>query len=87
MIFTWGAHLVEPVVDRARSRGDLGTTDVPTAVLALPFDLGRHELSMQGVLPQERIDDIVDTITVPLLVMYSSDSRPASPNAGSAPIS
>jgi len=71
LIFTWGADLVAPVVSRARSRGEIGAGEVPVPVLALPFDLARHELSMRGLLPEERIDVIVDTITVPLLRLHS----------------
>lgn len=71
LIFQWGAHLAEPAIDNARSRGELGAGDIPAAVLALPFDLGRHELAIRGDLPQERIDVIVDALVVPLLVLHS----------------
>ena len=43
----------------------------PAAVLALPFDLGRHELAIRGALPQERIDVIVYALVVPLLALHS----------------
>lgn len=71
LISQWGAHLVEPAIVSARSRGELGPDDIPAAVLALPFDLGRHELAIRGDLPQERIDVIVDTLVVPLLALHS----------------
>ncbi|PKH38460.1 transcriptional repressor C-terminal [Nocardioides alpinus] len=69
LISQWGAHLVEPAIDNARARGELGSNDIPAAVMALPFDLGRHELAIRGDLPRERIDVIVDTLVVlPLVV-------------------
>lgn len=71
LISRWGAHLVEPAIDRARQRGELGTGDIPEPVMALPFDLGRRELAIRGDLPQERIDVIVDTLLVPLLALHS----------------
>ena len=71
LIFNWGAHLVEPVVATARDRGELGPSSIPTAVLALPFDLGRHELTIRGDLPEERIDVIVDMVVMPLLALHS----------------
>lgn len=75
LLSTWGAHLVEPVVASARDRGELGTSDIPQAVLVLPFDLGRYELAIRGVLPEERIADIVDTVVMPLLALHSNASQ------------
>lgn len=75
LISRWGAHLVEPAIDNARRRDELGPGDIPDSVMALPFDLGRHELAIRGDLPAERIDVIIDELVVPLLRMYS---RPAS---------
>lgn len=74
LISQWGTHLVEPAVDNARARGELGASDIPAAVLALPFDLGRYELAVRGDLPQQRIDVIVDTLVVPLLALHSRAS-------------
>lgn len=74
LISQWGAHLVEPAIDNARDRGELGAEEIPAAVLALPFDLGRYELAVRGDLPQERIDVIVDTLVVPLLALHSRAS-------------
>lgn len=71
VIFAWGADLIEPLVDRARHRGELGGQEIPTAVLALPLDLARHELAIRGAMPSERIETIVETIAVPLLTLHS----------------
>ncbi|MFB7725928.1 TetR/AcrR family transcriptional regulator [Streptomyces sp. NPDC056127] len=71
LIYRWGADLVEPVVTQARARGQLGTGMIPTSILALPFDLARHEFAIRGVLPDERIDTIVDVIVAPLMVANS----------------
>lgn len=71
VIFAWGAELVEPLVGRARARGDLGVGEIPTGVLALPLDLARHELAIRGAMPRERIVTIVETIAVPLMNLYS----------------
>lgn len=71
LIFTWGAGLVEPLVARARARGELGSSEIPTPILALPLDLARHELAIRGALPQDRIETIVKTIVMPLLAMHS----------------
>lgn len=74
VIFRWGADLVEPLVTRAQSRGELGPTEVPTPILALPLDLARHELAMRGDLPTDRIETIVGTIVVPLMDLHSHAS-------------
>jgi len=44
---------------------------VPAAVLALPFDLMRHDLLMTlKPIPAERITAIVDELFLPLLTAY-----------------
>lgn len=78
LLFRWGADMVEPVVARARARGDAGATVIPPSIMALPFDLARHELAFRGALPDDRIDSIVRTIVVPLMVAYSG-KRPVIP--------
>ena len=35
--------------------------------MALPLDLSRHELTIRGTLPTDRIDTIVETIVMPLM--------------------
>ena len=55
------------IVQRATERGEL-VTALPPRVLALPFDLLRHELLMNlSRVPDETIVDIVDTVFLPLV--------------------
>ena len=55
------------IVQRATERGEL-VTALPPRVLALPFDLLRHELLMNlSRAPDETIVDIVDTVFLPLV--------------------
>jgi AcrR family transcriptional regulator len=63
----------QEVYRRARERGELDLDAVPAAVLALPFDLMRHDLLMTlEPLPAERITSIVDELFLPLLAAYQS---------------
>jgi AcrR family transcriptional regulator len=71
LLSRWGTEMIGPVVARARARGEVGTGAVPPEVLALPFDLARHELAFRGTLSQDRIDAIVGTLVMPLVRMYS----------------
>lgn len=61
------------VYRQAATRGELAPETVPPAVLALPFDLVRHDLLM-GLKPldPERIRSIVDEIFLPLLRAHTS---------------
>lgn len=61
------------VVRRAIERGELGA-DLPPRVLALPYDLLRHELIMNlGRATEETIVDIVDTVFLPLATQPRRD--------------
>lgn len=73
LLFGKGAELLQPLVARARERGELGDAPVPAPVVLLPLDLARHELLVVGTLTDERLDVIVDQITVPLLRLRSRD--------------
>lgn len=54
------------IVERAIERGEL-TAALPARVVALPYDLFRHELIMNlGRVPDQTIVDIVDTVFLPL---------------------
>ncbi|MGV9677269.1 TetR/AcrR family transcriptional regulator [Nocardia sp. NPDC003482] len=58
----------DEVYRRAHQRGELDLDRVPPDVLALPFDLVRHDLLMtMEPLPPERITAIVDDIFLPLV--------------------
>lgn len=54
------------IVERAVARGELAAVP-PPRVMALPFDLVRHEFLMNlSQVPDETIVDIVDTVFLPL---------------------
>jgi len=46
-------------------------TTIDSRVLALPLDLSRHERTIRGTLPTDRIDTIVETIVMPLMKLHS----------------
>jgi AcrR family transcriptional regulator len=53
---------------RAHERGEIDLDQTPRAVLAMPFDLMRHDLLMTlKPLPEERVLEIVDELFVPLI--------------------
>jgi AcrR family transcriptional regulator len=67
------------VFRHAADRGELAVERIPAAVLAMPFDLVRHDmlLDLKPVGP-ERIRSIVDELFLPLLDAYRTvDARPA----------
>jgi AcrR family transcriptional regulator len=56
---------------RAHERGEIDLDKTPAAVLALPFDLMRHDLLMTlKPVPPERIEAIVDDLFLPLAAAY-----------------
>lgn len=70
------------VYRRARERGELGDS-VPEAVLAMPFDLMRHDLLMtlKPITP-ERVQSIVDDLFLPLLSAYRAEAASGPAAAG-----
>ena len=53
---------------RAHQRGEIDLDRIPAAVLALPFDLMRHDLLMTlKPVPPERLERIVDDLFMPLV--------------------
>jgi AcrR family transcriptional regulator len=53
---------------RAHERGEIDLDQTPRAILAMPFDLMRHDLLMTlKPLPEERVLEIVDELFVPLI--------------------
>jgi AcrR family transcriptional regulator len=59
---------VRALYQRADDRGELDLERVPAAVLAMPFDLVRHDMLMDlGPVKPARIRSIVDEIFLPLL--------------------
>ena len=61
----------DQIVRRAHERGEIDLDKTPAAVLALPFDLMRHDLLMTlKPVPPERIAAIVDDLFLPLVAAY-----------------
>jgi AcrR family transcriptional regulator len=59
---------VQTIYRRAHDRGELDLDRTPAAVLALPFDLVRHDLLMNlEPLDPARIESIVDDLFLPLV--------------------
>jgi AcrR family transcriptional regulator len=59
------------IFQRAHDRGEIDLDRVPPAVLAMPFDLARHDLlTTLEAIPQKRILDIVDDLFLPLVAAY-----------------
>ncbi len=75
LLFARGADALEPIVERARRRGELGDSPLPPALVALALDLARHGLLVDGTLSDQAIDTIVDEIALPLLHTRSRDGR------------
>jgi AcrR family transcriptional regulator len=56
------------IYQRAHDRGEIDLERIPSSVLAIPFDLVRHDLLMeQKSLKPSRIRSIVDEIFLPLV--------------------
>jgi AcrR family transcriptional regulator len=61
------------IYQRARDRGEIDPETIPPAVLALPFDLVRHDLLMDlKPLKPARILSIVDELFLPLVQHYQT---------------
>lgn len=59
---------VRSIYQRAHDRGEIDLASIPAAVLALPFDLVRHDLLMESkALKPARIQAILDEIFLPLV--------------------
>jgi AcrR family transcriptional regulator len=59
---------VRVLYQRAHDRGEIDLARVPAAVLAMPFDLVRHDLLMHARPPEPaRVEAIVDDVFLPLV--------------------
>ena len=68
------------IYQRAHDRGEITLDHIPPAVLAMPFDLVRHDLLMNlKPLRPKRIHSIIDELFLPLA--HSYQSPPASTRA------
>lgn len=66
---------VQAAVDRAVARGEIGPGAIPDRVLALPYDLYRHDAIMTlSPLPDESLVEIVDVVWMPLVKIYAAAS-------------
>ncbi|MEU7878994.1 TetR/AcrR family transcriptional regulator [Microbispora bryophytorum] len=62
---------VQAIYQRAHDRGEIDLERVPPAVLAMPFDLVRHDLLMDlKPLKPARIRSIVDELFLPLVLSH-----------------
>jgi AcrR family transcriptional regulator len=63
------------IYQRAHERGEIDLERIPSAVLAMPFDLVRHDMFMDlGPLSPARVQSIVDELFLPLLRSHQADS-------------
>ncbi len=61
----------DQIFRRAHERGEIDLDKTPAAVLALPFDLMRHDLLMTlKPVPPDRLVAIVDDLFLPLVAAY-----------------
>ena len=61
----------QQIYQRAYERGEIDIDAIPESVLAMPFDLMRHDLLMTlKPIPPERIQSIVDDLFMPLVTLY-----------------
>ncbi|MEZ0108657.1 AcrR family transcriptional regulator [Catenulispora sp. EB89] len=68
----------QQILARAEERGEIDLAAVPPAVLAMPFDLMRHEMLMTyKPIPVERVVEIVDDLFMPLVGLTSGKSEPS----------
>jgi AcrR family transcriptional regulator len=60
-------------IERAVERGEIGAGEIPSRVVALPYDLYRHEAIMSlTTIPDEVLVAIVDELWLPLVVDYAN---------------
>lgn len=69
-------EVLAPVLDRARRRHELGSTELPPRALQLPFDLLLHDALIRGKLGDDDIRDIVAQCVVPLYAALSRGYAP-----------
>jgi AcrR family transcriptional regulator len=66
-----GLPRIRTIYQRAHDRGEIDVERIPPSVLALPFDLMRHDMLMNlKPLKAERIEAIVDELFLPLVAVH-----------------
>lgn len=69
---------VRAIYQRAHDRGEIDLDRIPPAVLAMPFDLVRHDLLMDlEPLKPARIRSIIDELFLPLVLGHHDAPGPA----------
>lgn len=74
---------VRVIYQRAHDRGEIDLERVPAVVLAMPFDLIRHDMLMELTpLKPARIQSIVDELFLPLATRHQAGRKalPAAPH-------
>ena len=68
------ANAVEAALERAVGRGEIGKGEIPARVIAVPYDLYRHEAIMSlAPMPDEVLVEIVDEVWLPLVREYAGE--------------
>ena len=70
-LFARSGEWLEPLLARARARGELGPSDLPPHVRSLPFDLVRHEMFVRGVVSDSYIEAVTRDVVVPAYKAHS----------------
>jgi AcrR family transcriptional regulator len=74
-LFSTRANAVELALERAVARGEIGDGEIPSRVVALPYDLYRHEAIMSlASMSDEVLVDIVDQMWLPLVQKYAGNA-------------
>jgi AcrR family transcriptional regulator len=77
--------LTQALYQRAHDRGEIDLVRIPSAVLAMPFDLVRNDLLMDlEPLRPARIRSIVDDLFLPLVHLHSSGGAGATQPTGTS---
>ncbi|MBI1200626.1 MAG: TetR family transcriptional regulator [Phenylobacterium sp.] len=67
---------IQTIYQRAHDRGEIDLASIPPAVLAMPFDLVRHDLLMERkALKPARIRTIIEDLFLPLVRLHAEGSR------------
>lgn len=75
------------IYQRANDRGEIDLERIPPAVLAMPFDLVRHDMLMDlGPVKSARIQSIVNELFLPL-VLHHQAGRDSCPETRQPPSS
>jgi len=75
---------VRAIYQRAHDRGEIDLEQIPSSVLAMPFDLVRHDLLMDlKPLKPTRIQSIIDELFLPLVHNHQTSRELGQPHPAS----